>query len=114
MSSRCAASSWIVWSGRLSAPVARACARTSAVQSCVGAVMRNLPSGEADACDLPEGGDEPRPVGALIREYFAAGLGDAVIAAPPLAGAFDPAPADPPAIFQAVQRGVERGEREAE
>ena len=40
-------------------------------------------------------------------------VGDPVVAAPPLARLLDPAPAQPAAILEAVQRRVERGEREA-
>src|SRR5262249_60069359 len=63
---------------------------------------------------LSERGDETAPVGALLGEHAAARVGDAVVAAPPLARFFDPPSPNPAAIFEAVQRRVERGEREAE
>ena len=61
---------------------------------------------------LRERGHEPPPVLALFRQHRAAGVGDAVIAPPPLAGLFHPASLDPAAILHPVERGVEGGQRE--
>ena len=72
-----------------------------------------LRSGVADAGDLAERRDEAGPVLALRGEHLPAGLGDPVVAAPPLAGLLDPAAADPAPRFEAIERGVERGQREA-
>src|SRR5262245_55852604 len=110
MSSTCAASSSMVCAGRSAAPVRRACARTIAFQSCVRSMTVLLR--ELHARDLPERGDEPPPVGALLGEHAPPGLGDPIVAAPPLAGLLDPASLDPAAILEPVQRGVERRERE--
>src|SRR5688500_1199761 len=66
------------------------------------------------ARDLAEGGDESAPVVALFGEYAAAGVGNAVVAPPALSGLLDPAAFDPAAILEPVQRGVERGEGEAQ
>src|SRR6187431_380124 len=66
------------------------------------------------ARDLPERHQEAAPVGALIREHPAARFRDAVVAAPALAGFLDPAPFDPAAFLEPVQRRVERREREAQ
>ena len=76
--------------------------------SCADAVRR------IHAGHLAERRDEPAPVFALFRQDRAAGLGDAVVAAPALAGLLDPASLDPAAVLEAVERGVERREREAE
>src|SRR5688500_17531038 len=110
MSSRWAASSSMARSLR-SAPVTRACCRTSVFQSVRGLMM---PSRVPHARHLTQRFDESLPVLALVGEHLAAGFGDAVVTAPALAGLLDPSPLDPLAVFHAVQRGVERGEGEAD
>src|SRR5215831_1524254 len=107
MSSRCAASSSTVCGGS-----AGACARTSDFQSWRRPMVCS--SGELDAGHLAERRDQARPVGPLLAEHAAPGLGDAVVAAPALPGLLDPPPLDPPALLEAVERGVERGERKAQ
>jgi hypothetical protein len=56
--------------------------------------------------------DKARPVFALGREYPAAAFSDAVIAAAALTGPLDPSPADQAAFLEAIQRLVERRQRE--
>src|SRR5215471_8933243 len=104
MSSTCVASSSIVCWASSAAPVRRACSRTSLFQSCGGMAC---PLGVLDAGNLAEGGDETAPVGPLLRQDAAPGFRDAVMATAPLAGLFNPAPLDPAAVLEAVQRGVE-------
>src|SRR5689334_20958171 len=112
MSSRCAANSSTACGASCAAPVRRAWARTSAFQSCGTFIVVSSPDsarlGVLDASDLPQRGDEAAPVGALLGEHPPSGLRDAVVAPPPLAGLLDPAPLDPAAILQPVERGVER------
>src|SRR6476660_3368411 len=114
----------MVWAGRSAAPVARACWTTSAFQFCedgitppdcqVGQRPRGCRSRVLDPGELAERCDEAAPVGPLLVEHLAAGLGDPVVAAPAQAGFLDPAAADPAAIFHAVERRVERGQCEAQ
>src|SRR5262245_25211777 len=66
------------------------------------------------AGDLAERGDEAGPIFALRGQHPASGIGDAVMTAAALTGFFDPAPANPPAILEPVERRVQRGEREPE
>ena len=125
MSSRCAASSSTVCAGRSAAPVARACRRTSAFQSRLPAMMCLSSSGiglqrrrpqdaKRTPATCPSASTNRRQSARCSASTFRPGFGDAVIAAPPLAGLFDPSPLDPPALFHAVERRVERGQREAE
>src|SRR5262245_39508526 len=115
MSSRCAASSSTACPGRLPAPVSRACLRMSARKSGFGVMsMSRKESRVLHPGELAERGDEAGPVGALLGEDAPAGLGDAVVTAAALARLLDPAPLDPAAILHAVERRVERGEREPE
>src|SRR3954451_695663 len=107
MSSRCAASSSIACTGSEGAPVFAACVRTRAFQSCCIYPLRVL-----DAGDLGQRRDEAAPVGALLHEYAPPRVGNPVIAAAALAGLFHPPALDPAAIFEAIKRRVERGERE--
>src|SRR5215207_9268460 len=58
--------------------------------------------------DLLNGVDEFAPVVALRGEDLPPFGGQAVEAAPALAGLLDPLPGDPAAFFQPVQQGVER------
>src|SRR5688572_24550101 len=54
------------------------------------------------------------PCLALPGEHASSFRGEAVEASLPLAGLLDPSPLDPAAVFEAQQRGVERGEREGQ
>ena len=67
-----------------------------------------------DAGDLTQRGDESPPLLALRLEDALPRVGDAVVAASALPGPLHPAPANQPALFEAIERGVERSEREAE
>src|SRR3954452_520538 len=107
MSSRCAASSSIVCAGSEGAPVFTACARTRAFHSCCIYPLRVL-----DAGDLGQRRDETAPVGALLDEHAPPRVGNPVVAAAALPGLFHPPALDPAAIFEAIQRRVERRERE--
>ncbi len=69
-------------------------------------------SGRLDAGDVRESRDEPSPFLALGREHGLPGVGDSVVAPPALARSLDPAAADETAFFEAIQRGVQRGQRE--
>src|SRR3954467_3173314 len=64
------------------------------------------------AGDLGQRGDEAAPVGALLDEHAPPRVGNPVVAAAALAGLFHPPALDPAAIFEAIERRVERGERE--
>jgi len=66
----------------------------------------------ADPGDAIERDDEVLPHAALALEDAPAGGGEAVIAAAPLALAFDPAPVDEAVGLEAVERGVERSDME--
>src|SRR5687767_8119872 len=110
MSSRWAASSSMARSLR-SAPVTRACCRTSVFQSVRGLMM---PSRVPHAGHLAQRFDESLPVLPLIGKHLAACFGHAVVTAPPLTRLLDPPPLDPLPVFHAVQRGVVRGEGEAD
>src|SRR5262245_53655106 len=70
--------------------------------------------GEAHAGHLTQRLDESPPVGTLLGQHFPSRFGDPVVAPPALAGFLDPSPLDPPALLHAIERGVERGQREAE
>ena len=65
-----------------------------------------------DAGDLRQRRDEAGPVFALRRQHRAAAVGDAVIAAAALARLLHPSALDQRALFEAIERGVERRHRE--
>src|SRR5204863_7845830 len=67
-----------------------------------------------DLRDAVQRDEERVPHAALAGQCLATGAGELVIAAAALAGALDPAPFDPAAIFEAVERGVERRDVEAD
>jgi len=71
-----------------------------------------LSSGRAQPGDLCDGRDESDPVVALGRERRSPLAGDAVVAAATLPGTLDPAATDQIAILEAIERRIERGERE--
>ena len=106
------------WRARRSTPAARACRAISVVARNAAAVRAPWLvfsySGVFHAGHLAEYPDETCPVLALCGQDFAAGLGDPVVAPAPLPGLFDPAAGDPAAGFHAVQRRVQRGQRERE
>ena len=58
--------------------------------------------------------DEPAPVSTLGGQRPSTGVGDSIVATPPLAGFLDSSPLDPAAVFHAVQRRVQRCQRERE
>src|SRR5215217_1712366 len=63
---------------------------------------------------LAQSRNEVGPVFALPRKRRPAQWRDAVVAAPALAGFLDPAALQPPSLLEAVQRGIQGREREAE
>src|SRR5262245_38742355 len=71
-------------------------------------------SGMIDSRDEAHRLDECLPGLALADEDAAALGGEAVEAAPPLAGLLDPAAAQPAALLEAVEQGVERCDVELE
>src|SRR4051812_33094943 len=113
MSSRCPASSSIMYRGRSAPPVCCACSRTRVVQSW-RLFIRPPALGILDAGHLAERRHEPAPVLALIRKDAAARFGDPVITTAPRAGFLDPSPLDPAAILEPVQGRVQRREGEPE
>src|SRR5262245_50797547 len=64
--------------------------------------------------DAVDGGNEVAPAAALGGEHFAALGGEAIEAAPALAGLLDPGAANPAALVEAVEERIERGDVEAE
>src|SRR5262245_20687402 len=66
----------------------------------------------ADLDDARDGGDEALPSLALLGQHAAAFPGDPVVAAAALSGLLDPPAADPAALFEAVEQGIERGHGE--
>src|SRR5262245_9442232 len=65
-----------------------------------------------DSREVANEREELPPLFALRGEDLAAGRRDLVVAAPALSGFFDPTALDPFALFQLVERGVERREVE--
>src|SRR5262249_34713680 len=64
--------------------------------------------------EIPNQREELPPLLTLRLEHLSALRGDLVVAPPPLARLLDPAPLNPLAFFELVERGVERGEVERE
>src|SRR5689334_1912737 len=95
-------------------PAIAARSRTSACQFDPSRVMASSPSRGLDTRDFSQHANEPRPLIALRGEPRPSRIRDPVVAAATLAGLFDPAAADQAAFFEAIERGVERSEREAE
>src|SRR5215218_8687714 len=75
--------------------------RTSCVHSCMLGLR-----------DVANGGDEALPSRALDCQDLAAGRGQPVIAAAPLASLLDPATLNPAALLQAIEQRIERGDAE--
>src|SRR5688572_31302573 len=67
-----------------------------------------------DLGDLIECVDELAPHAPARAEHLAAARGQAIEAAPPLAGLFEPAPGHPALFLQLVQKGIERRRLEAQ
>src|SRR3954469_25967349 len=112
-------------SARADAYIASACcassSRTSSSTPVRAARMRFLTSingpfvsGRGDPGDAVQRGVEALPHAALARERLPAGARQLVVAAAALPGPLDPAPFDQPAVLEAVQRRVERGDVEAD
>src|SRR5262245_19809171 len=67
-----------------------------------------------DPGDLRQGCDEPCPILALTRQHPPAAVGNPIASAAALPRPLDPSPADPAALLEAVERFVERRQREAQ
>src|SRR5262245_35389351 len=78
-------------------------ARTAAFQSCM--------AGLRDAVD---GGDEPTPAAALLREHASSLSCETVITAPALTFLLDPLTDDPSAALEAVEQWIERRDLETD
>src|SRR5262245_33166982 len=77
-------------------------------------VISAFQSGMADLDDAVDGGGEALPALALLGEDAPAGGGDAVVAAPALAGLLDPPSLEPAALFQLVEERIEGGDLETD
>src|SRR5262245_19616964 len=110
MSSRCSAISSKVASGSTT-PARDACARISACQSNRDVISA---SGWTQPGKLRQGCDKAAPVVALDGERLAALVGDAIAAPPPLPRTLDPPAAHEVALLEAIERRIQRGEREPE
>src|SRR5215471_12153364 len=82
-------------------------ARTSALKA-----AGSMGSGMADPRHAIERSEQRVPAPALAVQHLLAVGGDAIEAAAPRAGAFDPFALDEAATFEAVEGGIERGDVE--
>src|SRR5829696_8520112 len=67
-----------------------------------------------DSGDTLKGGDQLLPAGPLVAQNSAAGGGELVVPATPLAGLLDPFPLDPAPALHAIEHRVERGDVKSE